>query len=253
MVDVDESWPHPERSVGPANDFVREMLTLYIKEQCGDDEALFEKMVPDYPPLSKRFVRDNGLWPATFKRDNVELVTEGIERISEKGVRTSKGREIPADVIIYGTGFAASHFLTPMKVTGRGGRDLHEHWDGDARAYLGITLPHFPNLFLLYGPNTNIVVNGSIIFFTECEVDYLLACIRHLLESGHRAMDCRVEAHDAYNQRIDAANLQRAWGAATVNTWYRNDKGRISQNWPGTLLEYWQQTREPDVADYELL
>ena len=253
MVEVEEEWPHPERSVGAANDLVREMLTLYIKEQCGDDDELFEKMVPNYPPLSKRFVRDNGLWPATFKRGHVELVTEGIEKITEKGIRTAEGREIPADVIIYGTGFSASRFLMPMKVVGRGGRDLHAHWDGDARAYLGITLPHFPNLFLLYGPNTNIVVNGSIIFFSECEVDYLLACIRVLLEGGHRAMDCRVEAHDAYNRRIDEANLQRAWGAATVNTWYRNEKGRISQNWPGTLLEYWQQTREPDTAIYELL
>jgi 4-hydroxyacetophenone monooxygenase len=253
MVDVDDAWPHPERSVGPANDMVREMLTLYIREQCADDDALFEKMVPDYPPLSKRFVRDNGLWASTFKKDHVELVTTGIERITAKGVRTVDGNEIPADVIIYGTGFSASSFLTPMKVIGRDGRDLHTTWDGDSRAYLGITVPHFPNLFLMYGPNTNIVVNGSIIFFSECEIDYLLSAIRMLLAGGHRAMDCREEVHDAYNEKIDAANLRRAWGAASVNTWYRNAKGRISQNWPSTLLAYWQQTREADPADYELL
>jgi 4-hydroxyacetophenone monooxygenase len=183
----------------------------------------------------------------------VELVTTSIERVTEKGVRLVDGREIPADVIIYGTGFQASSFLTPMKVTGRGGRDLHEWWDGDSRAYLGITVPHFPNLFLMYGPNTNIVVNGSIIFFSECETDYILASLRMLLEGGYRAMDCREDVHDAYNERIDAANLGRTWGASTVNTWYRNAKGRISQNWPLTLLEYWQQTREANAADYELL
>jgi 4-hydroxyacetophenone monooxygenase len=155
------------------------------------------------------------------------------------------------DVLIYGTGFTASEFLMPLKVIGRGGRNLHDVWDGDARAYLGITLPHFPNLFLLYGPNTNIVVNGIIIFFTECEVDYVVAAMRRLLEGEHRAMDCRQTVHDAYNERIDAANLRRAWGAATVNTWYKNRSGRVSQNWPFNLLEFWKQTRAPDPADYE--
>jgi len=252
-VDVDPDWPHPERSVSGANDLVREMLTEYLREQCGDDEELFRKLLPAYPPFSKRFVRDTGIWPATFRREHVHLETSGIERITAHGVRTRDGREIPADVIVYGTGFRASQFLVPMKVTGRGGRDLHEQWQGDARAYLGIVVPGFPNFFLCYGPNTNIVVNGSIIFFSECEVDYVLACLRLLLEGGHEAMDCRPEVHDAYNRRIDAANDQRAWGAARVNTWYRNARGRISQNWPFGLLEYWRQTRTPDPGDYELL
>ena len=111
----------------------------------------------------------------------------------------------------------------------------------------------FQTLFLLYGPNTNIVVNGSIIFFTECEVDYLLASLRLLLEGGHRAMDCRSSVHDRYNERIDAANRRRAWGAASVDSWYRNRHGRISQNWPFNLLDFWRQTRAPNPSDYELL
>ena len=102
---------------------------------------------------------------------------------------------------------------------------LREACGGDARAHLGIAMPHFPNLFLLYDPNTNVVVNSSIIFFTECEVDYLVAAIRKLLEDEHRAMDCRQTVHDAYNERIDAANLRRAWGAASVNSWYKNRTG----------------------------
>ena len=126
-----------------------------------------------------------------------------------------------------------------MKVVGRGGRDLHEHWAGDARAYLGVTIPHFPNLYVLYGPNTNIVVNGSIIYFSECEVTYVVACLREMIERGLRALDCKSAVHDAYNERIDEANANRAWGAASVNTWYKNEHGRVSQNWPSTLLEYW--------------
>ncbi|MBW2384112.1 MAG: NAD(P)/FAD-dependent oxidoreductase [Deltaproteobacteria bacterium] len=253
MVRVEDDWPHPERSVSPANDMLREMLTEYIRDQCEDDEVLFEKMRPDYPPCSKRFVRDNGLWTGTFKRENVELHTQGIERITEKGILDREGREIALDAIVYGTGFTASDFLTPMKVVGRGGRNLHTHWDGDARAYLGITVPHFPNFFVLYGPNTNIVVNGSIIFFSECEVNYVLGCLELLFRGGHRALDCRESVHDAYNRSIDEANMKMAWGAASVNTWYKNATGRVSQNWPSTLLEYWQRTREPDPNDYELL
>ena len=252
-VEVEEEWPHKERSVGARNDETRAMLTEYLRGACNGDEALFAKMLPDYPPFAKRFVRDNGILPATYARAHVTLETEGIERITETGIRTRDGRDLEVDVLIYGTGFTASEFLMPLKVVGRGGRNLHEVWDGDARAYLGITLPRFPNLFLLYGPNTNIVVNGSIIFFTECEVDYLVAAIRELLEGEHRAMDCRKAVHDAYNERIDAANLRRAWGAATVNSWYKNETGRVSQNWPFNLLEFWKQTRAPDPADYDLI
>jgi 4-hydroxyacetophenone monooxygenase len=139
-----------------------------------------------------------------------------------------------------------------MTVTGRGGVDLHERWGGNARAYLGVTVPEFPNLFLLYGPNTNIVVNGSIIYFSELEVRYLVEGIRLLLETGHRSMECRPEVHDAYNATIDEANLARAWGASDVNSWYKSPSGRVAQNWPFSLLEYWQRTQRPDPDDYVL-
>ena len=141
-----------------------------------------------------------------------------------------------------------------MKVTGRGGLDLHEHWDGDARAYLGVTIPAFPNLFCLYGPNTNIVINGSIIYFSECGVRYILGLHRAwLLGAGRRAVEVRRDVHDEFNERVDAENDRMAWGAAHVNSWYRNEHGRVAQNWPFTLLEYWQSTREPRPEDYELL
>jgi 4-hydroxyacetophenone monooxygenase len=143
--------------------------------------------------------------------------------------------------------------LTPLRITGRGGFELHESWDGDARAYLGLTIPGYPNLFCMYGPNTNLVANGSIIYFSECEVQYILSAVRLLLERRANAVDCRREVHDAYNAAVDAGNARMAWGAASVNTWYRNANGRITQNWPFTLLEFWQRTRELDPADYELL
>jgi 4-hydroxyacetophenone monooxygenase len=251
MAEVDPDWPDKSRSVSAMNDLVREMFTLYYQEEFKDPE-LYDKVLPQYPPLSKRFVRDNGIWNRTFTRPNVTLETTAIEEITEKGVRTVDGVEHEADVLIYGTGFHASKFLTPMQVKGRDGVDLHERWGGDARAYLGLTIPGFPNLFLMYGPNTNIVVNGSIIYFSECEAHYIVESVRMLLESGKRSMDCRPEVHDAYNDRIDAANRLRAWGASSVNSWYKNEQGRVTQNWPFALLEFWQQTREPNPDDYVL-
>lgn len=250
---VDEAWTNQETSVSAANDQLRAMLTFYLQAQFGDRPDLLEKEIPQYPPTAKRMVLDNGVWASTLKRDNVQLVTEGIAKITPNGVVTRDGVEHAADVLIYGTGFQASHFLTPMSVAGRGGIGLNEQWDGDAKAYMGITVPNFPNFFMLYGPNTNIVVNGSIIFFSECEVQYVTGCLRLLIEEGRRAMDCRSEVHDAYNERIAAANLQRTWGVSKVNSWYKNEKGRVTQNWPFNLIEYWQQTRKPNPADYTFL
>jgi len=250
---VDESWEPKTLAVSEANDQLRMLLTGYLQMQFGDRPDLLEKVLPKYPPAAKRLVLDNGIWAATLKRDNVRLVTDGIREVTAAGVVAADGTEYPADVIIYGTGFQASKFLTPMRVKGRGGADLHAQWNGDARAYMGITVPNFPNLFLLYGPNTNIVVNGSIIYFSECEVQYVLGCIKLLLDEGKRALDCKPEVHDAYNERIDRANLLRVWGVSDVNSWYKNDKGRVAQNWPFNLIEYWKQTKEPDPADYVLL
>ena len=250
MAKVEPGWDAGEVSVGAANDQLREMFTAYLDEQFSDRPDLQAKVIPRYPPASKRIVVDNGIWPATLKRPNVRLVTEPISELTPRGVRTVDGEEHSADVVIYGTGFHASKFLMPMKLVGRNGADLHAQWDGDARAYMGVTVPNFPNLFMLYGPNTNIVVNGSIVYFSECEVTYVLDCLRELFEGRHNAMDCRQEVHDAYNVRIDRGNLEMAWGVSKVNSWYKNEKGRVAQNWPFTLLEFWQQTKKVDPADY---
>jgi 4-hydroxyacetophenone monooxygenase len=182
----------------------------------------------------------------------VHLVTDKITRITPKGIETADGAH-EVDVIIYGTGFQASKFLMPMRVTGRKGIDLFEQWGGDARAYMGIVVPNFPNFFMLYGPNTNIVVNGSIIYFSECEVQYVMGCMRLLAEGKAKALDVRQDVHDAYNVRIDDGNSKRAWGVGSVNTWYKNERGHVSQNWPFNAIEYWRQTREPDPGDFEFL
>ena len=251
-VRVDPDWEPKDRSVSAANDMMRAMFTAYTESEFADRPDLIPKVVPTYPVGAKRVIRDNGVWARTLKRDNVALVTEPIREITPRGVVTEDGDEHPVDVIIYGTGFQASKFLTPMKFTGQGGVDLHEQWGGDARAYLGITIPHFPNLFCLYGPNTNIVINGSIIYFSECGVRYVLGCIELLLREHHRALAIRQAVHDEFNERVDAENAAMAWGWSDVHSWYKNEHGHVAQNWPFTLLEYWQRTLRPDPADFEL-
>jgi 4-hydroxyacetophenone monooxygenase len=168
------------------------------------------------------------------------------------GIVTKDGKEYAVDVIIYGTGFTASSFLAPMKFKGRGGRDLHAQWDGDPRAYLGITVPNFPNLFVMYGPNTNIVVNGSIIFFSECEIRYIMGCIETLLREGYAAMEPKQDVHDAFNERVDAATRLMAWGAPQVSSWYKNARrAACRRTGPSRSSITGTRRAQPDPADFE--
>jgi 4-hydroxyacetophenone monooxygenase len=251
-VRVDAGWEGGGRSVSAVNDFVREMLTGYLRSEFADRPDLLDAIIPSYPVGAKRILRDNGTWARTLKRPNVRLITTPIGSVSEGSISTTDGVEHPVDVIIYGTGFRASEFLTPMKVLRRGGVDLHDLWGDDARAYLGVTVPHFPNFFCLYGPNTNIVVNGSIIYFSECGARYILGCLGHLVRQASHTIEVRSDVHDEFNRRVDEQNSAMAWGASDVNSWYKNHSGRVTQNWPFTLLEYWERTLEPNPDDYLL-
>ncbi len=248
---VDPEWDEHTEAVSAGNDFIRSMLLDALRTQVEDD-ALFEKMVPHFPPFAKRALRDDGRWAAALSRPDVDLVTTPIAEITAHGVRTKDGAEHPADVLIYGTGFSASDFVAPMKVFGAGGVELNEEWGGDAQAYLGLTVPGFPNFFMLYGPNTNLVINGSILIMVECQVRYTVEAIGRMLRDGHRTMSCRRDVHERYGREMQEGNARMVWGVADVPTWYRNAHGRVTQNWPFDLHTYWSRTREPDLADYEL-
>ncbi|HEY4944307.1 MAG TPA: NAD(P)/FAD-dependent oxidoreductase [Rhizomicrobium sp.] len=252
FVKADPKWDKRKDSVGEQNDMLRQMLTDYTRGQLEGRPELQDAATPNYPPGGKRSVRDNGVWLGALKRPNVETVTDPIAEITPTGLKTKDGREFAVDVIVYGTGFTASQFLEPMKFKGKGGVDLHEQWDGDARAYLGVSVPNFPNLFIMYGPNTNIVVNGSIIFFSECEIRYIQGLLELLLRSNASAIEVRQDVHDAFNVKVDASNALMAWGVPQVTSWYKNKKGRVSQNWPYPLVDYWSATRKPNPADFEL-
>ena len=155
------------------------------------------------------------------------------------------------DAIICGTGFAATKVLWPIEFVGKSGEKLDDVWNGDdARAYLGIAMPDFPNLFFLYGPNTNLGHGGSIIFHAECQARYIAQCIRELLEGGHGAMECRSDVFADYQNRLDTALNGMIWSQVEVGSWYRNSGRRVVANSPWRLVDYWNMTRELSVADW---
>ncbi|WP_199556381.1 flavin-containing monooxygenase [Sandaracinobacteroides hominis] len=249
QVTADEGWNGPAGTIGAANAELRAALVEKIAAQVEANPQLLGHVVPQYPFGGKRSLRDNGVWLKALQRDNVDLVTKSIARIEPDAVVTEDGERHPADVLIYGTGFHASDFLKSFKVIGEDGADLHQRWQGDARAYLGMCVPGFPNFFMIYGPNTNIVVNGSIIFFSECAVNYIAEAARLIAEQG--PISVKAEVHDSFNARVDAENAKMAWGQPGVTSWYKNARGRVSQNWPFALVDYWQATRKPNPDEFE--
>jgi 4-hydroxyacetophenone monooxygenase len=253
LLQIDPDWPSDRGTINAANDRARGRLTQYLVSQVGDRTDLLEKVIPDYAPYAKRMLIDNG-WIDTLKRPNVELVTSGISEVSDGSIVTDDGLERQVDVIILATGFEATKLLHPMEIRGKSGRPIAETWDEDnGRAYLGIAVPDYPNLFLLYGPNTNLGHGGSIIFHTECQTRYVMSCLRELVEGGHRAMEVRQEAHDAYNAQLDEALAKMIWQNVDRDSWYKNTKGRVVTNSPWRLVDYWSLTKTPDLGSYTLM
>jgi cation diffusion facilitator CzcD-associated flavoprotein CzcO/acetyl esterase/lipase len=210
------------------------------------DRALRARLTPDHPIGCKRILISSDYYPAVC-RPHVDVVTHAIAEVTAGGVRTSDGTEHPADVIILGTGFATTDFLAPMKVFGAGGRELTEQWRAGASAHLGITVPGFPNLFLLYGPNTNLG-SGSIVHVLECQIGYVRQALE-LIRSGVRTLAVRPEVAARYDVEIQRRLARTVWTGC--RNWYRTASGRIVNNWPGTTREYARRTRRFEVDEYE--
>jgi 4-hydroxyacetophenone monooxygenase len=229
----------------------REVFGRWIIDQVGDNPDLLARVMPDYPATAKRTLQDNGSWLACLKKPNVELVRTGIERIVEDGIVTVDGEFYPADVICYATGFLHNDYLWPMKIVGRDGRELRAQWGIEPTAYLGITVPNFPNLFCLYGPGTNLAHGGSLIFQSECQVNYIMKALRLLLDGRYRTMEPKPEVHDEYRRRYESEISQMVWAHWSVkHSHYKNPDGRIYTLSPWPIPTYWAWTNEVDPDDY---
>lgn len=213
------------------------------------DPALREKLWPDYPLGCKRVLLSDDFYPA-MARPNVELVTDEIAAIEPTGVRMADGCLRDVDVIIYATGFEATSFLAPVEVIGGEGRSLRREWRDGASAYLGMTVAGFPNFFMLYGPNTNLVHN-SIIAMLECQFGYVMEALRLLDEGSVFAMELRPDAMERFNLELEQKLSRTAWAAGYSN-WYTTPSGGVTNNWPGTVDEYKSRTARITTADYDL-
>jgi cation diffusion facilitator CzcD-associated flavoprotein CzcO len=221
---------------------------LFMRAQLRDPE-LRRKVWPDYAFGCKRVLFSSAFLPA-LARDNVELLTDAIASIGPDGPVTASGRTIEADTIIYATGFRTNDFVAPMEVTGAGGRTLREAWSGGATAHLGITVPGFPSMFLMYGPNTN-TSGGSILVYLEAQAAYLAQALALVRSRGGAALDVRPDVAARSDSEVQGRFAGTAWTAC--DSWYRDGDGRIVANWPGYMREYVRATAVLDPSEFSLI
>ncbi|MGI9591946.1 MAG: flavin-containing monooxygenase, partial [Myxococcota bacterium] len=212
-----------------------------------EDPALRAKLVPDHPWGCKRPLLSNHYYPA-FNRPNLELVTEPIERITPKGVVTADGTERIVDTLVLATGYETTRFASVIDFVGRGGISISEAWRAGAIAYKGVMTTGFPNLFMLYGPNTN---SDSLITTIEFEAEYAVRQIQRLLDEDLAWIDVTPQAMDRYNEKLqqDIAAVE-PWQAG-CSDYYRAGSGRIVTQWPGRMSELRTLLETPDESDYE--
>jgi len=250
---VDPDYPDQQRAVSEMNELTRQMFTDWIVGQVGDDPDLIAKVVPDYPATGKRTLQDNGAWLGALTRDNVDLVRTAIDHIEPDGVVTVDGQHHRADVLVYATGFRATEVLFPMTIVGRDGVSLREFWGERPAAYLGITVPGFPNFFCMYGPGTNLAHGGSLIFHSECQMRYITQCIESLVAGGYRTMEPRQERYDDWHERSQRELQGLVWAQPSIeHSFFKNSAGEIHVLSPWRIVDYWTWTREPDPTDFVL-
>ncbi|MDJ0419741.1 flavin-containing monooxygenase [Rhodococcus opacus] len=248
---VDPEWEHPERSVNARNDAHREYFTRYITAQVGDRTDLLDKVMPDYPPFGKRILLDNG-WYEALRRDNVDLINESVAAVTETGLVSASGAAIDVDVIVWATGFEAARFVSSLDVRGVDGLSLRDAWnDDDPRAYLGVSVPQFPNFFMLGGPNS-FPGSGSFMFFMEVQMRYIRGLLTEMFQQNIAAIDARTDANDKYNELVDSTHARTVWTHRGMSTYYRNSRGRVVFVMPFLNVEYWEMTRRPDLENYTI-
>jgi 4-hydroxyacetophenone monooxygenase len=253
---LDEEWKAQGGMVNPANDKLRDDLKAYITAQTGGRQDLIDKLVPDYAPFSRRAVVDNG-WYRALTRDNVQLVTDDIARLIPKGIETADGTVHEVDVIVTATGYDVIKYLWPADYVGVDGLNLHEFWSKDGpRAYLGMMVPNFPNMFTLYGPNSQAVSGGSALpSWYVIWSAYAAQCIVRAIEQRKTTVEVKAEAYQRYNDALDEESknllIMKEEGAPEKN-YYVNEFGRLQVNVPWYGPEYHRMCTEIAWEDIDI-
>lgn len=252
QVRIDPNWDNGGLSCNESNHAIREMFIAWMRNFCTDEELL-EKVTPRYPPMGKRTLQDNGTWLTTLQRDDVELVTDGIAEITPDGVITVDGVHRRADVLVWATGFDVNHQLGPVNVRGVDGIELNTAWGDSAYAYLGVTVPGFPNFYCMYGPGTNGVNGASIIYNSECQMRYIMGCIDMTLAGGYDSAMPRADVCADYDRRNQERLSQMVYSHPAISSsYYKNSSGGLPTLYGFRIFDYWRWTSRPDPEDYEL-
>ena len=228
---------------------VQKMAEGHLAKQV-PDEGLRAKLTPDYLIGCKRILPSNKWYPA-ITQPNVEVVTSGVTSFRPDGVVAADGSEHEADTVIFATGFQVTETAFSTVIRGRDGVLLSDLWDGSPQAYRGATIPDFPNLFLLVGPNTGLGHN-SIVFMIEAQLNYVMGAIEAMQRRGAARIEVRRDAYDAYNEHVQARLRRTVWNTGGCASWYIDRNGRNSTIWPDFTWRFWEQTRRFDEAAYLL-
>ena len=244
----DPDWIHPDRSLNAINDAHRAFFARYIEQELGDRKDLLEKVLPPYPPFGKRMLMDNG-WYRMLRNEKVALIDSPIVEITQNEIKT-KTEAITPDVLVIATGFDVLNFGTAFEARGRSGQTLTERWGDNASAYLGTAIPDFPNLFMLYGPNTQPGHGGSLLFVIERQMHYIMDMLKQMCEQGLSDVEIRSEVHAQYNQAVDAAHEKMVWTHPGMQTYYRNSQGRVVVNFPWRNVDLFEMTKQVNLQEY---
>ena len=223
------------------------MALVQLEDQVSDP-ALRARLTPDYPIGCKRVLFADDYYPALL-RSNVSLVTDAIVRITPQGITTADGCSHAVDAIVYATGFETTGWQWSLDVVGRDGRHLRDLWHEAPEAYLGITTATCPNMFILYGPNTNLGHN-TITFMLERQVEYTVQALRTMHERGLTAMEVTRAAQDCFNRDLQIALAKTTWADPGCRSWYKTADGRITQNWSSHTRDYAAATKQVRWEDY---
>lgn len=234
------------RILKPALKLYRMYWKWYMQKEI-KNPTLRTTLTPDYPMLCKRILLANNYYE-TLAQEKVEVLNQGIDTITEEGIKDQTGKTHQVDVIIYGTGFKATEFLSPMKIAGRNGLDLNQAWQNGAEAFMGINVHDFPNLFMLYGPNTNLG-HSSIIFMLESQINYVLKATAYAQQNAIQSLNIAKSTQQSFNESLQKDVKNTVWNQGCTS-WYLTEDGKNTVNWPRATITYRHMTNNFDIQNY---
>ena len=251
---VDPGWTASDRAINAQNDRHRRFFTEYVKSELGERQDLLAQVLPDYPPFGKRMLMDNG-WYRALTRPNVRLVPEAVAAVTAGEIVTASGARFAADILVAATGFDAVNMLASFRLFGKGGVSIRTAWEENGpEAFMGMTVPGFPNLFILSGPNTGLGHGGSVVALIESQARYILGVLEKALAAHGARFEIEIKRRvfEDYNRRVQDAHERMIWTHRGMSNWYRNEKGRVVLLTPFRNDENWHAVRRTGLDDFTI-